>query len=293
MKTKPPIVATVSPRTDSGLTSRKFLPSWVHLPLIIGAVLMVVPLLWMITTSLKAPNEVFAVPTTLMPKSPELQSYMNAFSELGMGRALINSIIVTVPVAVGAVITSSMAGFAFARLQFSGKTVLFFAILGTMMIPIQVRIIPQYIGFAEIGLLNTFWPLILPGVFNSAFGVFLMRQYFTTFPRELDEAAELDGANPWKFFWFILLPQCKAPMGALALFTFLGTWNDFFSPLIFLTDSRLFTVPVAIASAVGLYGTDWPLLMAGSCVAIVPTIAVFVILRRYIVAGVTFGGAIK
>ena len=254
---------------------------------------MVIPLLWMISTSLKNETDVFSVPTTILPRHAQFSSYVGAFSELGMGRALINSVIVTVPVTVFAVLTSAMAGFAFARLEFFGKKTMFFAILATIMIPIQVRIIPEYIGFAQVGLLNTFWPLILPGALNSAFGVFLMRQYFSTFPRELDEAAELDGASPWHLFWYVLLPQTKAALGALALFVFLATWNDFFAPLVFLTDQKLYTVPVAIAQAVGLHGTEWSLLLAGACIAILPTLIAFLLLRRYIIAGVSFAGVGK
>lgn len=267
--------------------------SLAHVPLIIGGAIMVLPLIYMISVSLTPANHVFDVDAGLIPKNPTLTSYIDAFVRLDLGRGFVNSLTIAVPVTVGAVITSAMAGFAFARLEFFGRSFWFIAILVTIMVPVQVRLIAEYIGFSQVGLLDTFWPLILPGALNSAFGVFLMRQYFLSLTKELDEAAELDGANPWQFFWQIVLPQAKAPMGALALFTFLASWNDFFAPLIFLTSDSLFTLPLRMASTVGLYGTEWALLMAGACVAILPSLIAFILLRKYIVAGFSFAGSGK
>ena len=282
--------------TDSSPTAtQRRLPriSRAHIPLIVGAIIMVLPLIYMISVSLTPPNHVFDADAGLLPKDPTIASYLDAFARLDLGRGFVNSLVIAVPVTVGAVITSSMAGFAFARLEFVGRTLWFLAILMTIMVPVQVRLIAEYIGFSYVGLLDTYWPLILPAALNSAFGVFLMRQYFLSLPREMDEAAELDGANPWQFFWQIVLPQAKAPMGALALFTFLASWNDFFAPLIFLTSDSLFTLPLRMASTAGLYGTEWALLMAAACVAILPSLIAFILLRKYIVAGVSFTGAGK
>lgn len=266
-------------------------PALAHVPLAIGAVIMVAPFIYMFAKSITPLEDVFAPGQPLFPNNPTFEPYVNAFSaQIGLGRALLNSVVVTVPVTIGTVLSCSMAGFAFARLEFRGSAIWFGAIIATLMIPVQVKLISLYVGFAYIGLLDTYWPLILPGVLNNAFGVFLMKQYFMTIPRSLDEAAEIDGANPWQVFWRIAAPQARPAMAALGLFTFLGTWNDFFGPLIFLSSPELFTAPVAVARAVGLYGTDWSLLMAASTIAIVPSVITFFILRRRIVDGVSFTG---
>jgi len=191
----------------------------------------------------------------------------------------------------GVVITASMAGYAFSRLQWRGKRVLFYALLSTMMIPGFVTLIPTFLIWMQLGAHNSFVPLIMPSwMGGSAFSIFLSRQFFLTIPMDLDEAALIDGANQWKIFWAILMPLLKPVLAVLAIFTFMGTWNDLLNPLIYLRDRRLFTLSLALASFRGPYAGRWDFLMAASAVVTMPMVVVFFAFQRYFIEGVTLTG---
>ena len=219
------------------------------------------------------------------------QNYQRAFSETGCARALLNSAVVTVLVTLGLIFTSSLAAYAFARLDFFGRDRIFLGYLATMMIPGAVTMIPAFVLLRELGWMNSYAALIVPPMF-SAYGVFLLRQFFITLPRELEEAATLDGCSCWGIYWRIVLPLSKPALTALAILSFMGSWRSFMWPLIVTHTSDMFTLPLALGQFQEMYGVQWTLLMAGSVVLILPILIVFIVGQRFFIEG-TYLGAIK
>jgi multiple sugar transport system permease protein len=258
--------------------------------LLAGAATMLVPLLWMVSTSLKTLAEANAFPPRWIPETARWSNYRELFSEVPFARFIFNSFKVSVLAVIGQVLTTSMAGFAFARLQFRGRDVLFFLLLATLMIPPQVTLIPQYLIFRELGWVNTHKALILPFWFGGAFGTFLMRQFFLTIPQDLVDAARIDGCTPFRMYWQIFLPLATPALATLAVLTFLERWNDLLGPLIYLNDTDLMTVTIGISYFLGQYYADTPLLMAASCISILPTVLVFIVAQRYFIRGVVLSG---
>ncbi|MEK5645622.1 MULTISPECIES: carbohydrate ABC transporter permease [Paenibacillus] len=261
-----------------------------YLVLIFGAVLMVTPFVWMVSTSLKGEGAVFEYPPKVIPNPLHYDNYKQAWTTLPIGIAYLNSLKIAVIVTAGSLLTCSMAGYAFAKMQFVGQKFLFMLMLATMMIPGQVTLIPMFMWFSKINWVNTHWPLIIPPVLSNAFGVFLLRQYMSSIPKELEDAGRVDGLNPWQIYWKIVLPNCKPALAALGIFTFMGNWNNFLTPLIYLDDQKKFTLPLIIASFQGLYSTDWPLLMAASCISLIPVLIVYIFAQRYFIEGITLSG---
>lgn len=251
---------------------------------------MIVPFLWMISTSLKTDGNVFVYPPQLFPNPIRWQNYKEAWEALPLGRGYWNSIKITCVVVLGTLLTSAMAAFGFARIKFAGRELLFMLLLSTMMIPFQVTLIPMFLVFNRIGWIDTHWPLIVPPLLTNAFGVFLLRQFMLTFPGELEDAGKLDGLNPWGIFVRIVIPNCVPSLIALGIFTFMGNWNSFLGPLIFLNDKDKFTLPLMIASFQGLYATDWPLLMAAASSSLVVILVLFLFAQRYFIEGITLSG---
>jgi len=209
---------------------------------------------------------------------------------LPMGQAYINSLKISLIVTAASLFTSTLAGYTFAKLKFPGRNVLFVLLLATMMIPGQVTLVPTYILYAYIGWIDTHLPLIVPPALGGAFGVFLMRQYYMTIPADLEDAARIDGCNPWQTYLRIMLPLSGPPASALAIFTFMGSWNDFLGPLVFLNSQVRFTVPLMIASFQGLYSTNWSLLMAAASIALIPVLIIYISAQRYFIQGITLTG---
>jgi len=261
-----------------------------HLILIIGAIIMVVPFVWMVLTSLMTTAQAFAVPPSFIPNPFMWSNYPQSFNALPFNLAYMNSAIVAVTVTAFQLLTCSMAAYAFARIQFPGRDILFFGFLATMMIPFQLTIIPIFLTMKQIGLLDTLLSLILPPALFSAFGVFLLRQFILGLPIELEEAAIVDGANRWTIFWKVILPLLRAPLAALGIFTFIGLWNDFFRPLIMLNTPTNFTVPLMLNQFRGQYATEWTLVMAGSVIAVLPLLFVYILLQRHIIKGIAMTG---
>jgi len=261
-----------------------------HLLLILGAIIMVVPFLWMVITSLETTAQAFAIPPSFIPNPFQWNNYPQSFNALPFNLAYMNSAIVAVTVTICQLITCSMAGYAFARIQFPGRDIIFFAFLATMMIPFQLTIIPIFLTMKQLGLLDTLLSLILPPALFSAFGVFLMRQFVMGLPLELEEAAIVDGANRWTIFWKVVMPLLRAPLAALGIFTFIGQWNDFFRPLIMLNTPTNFTVPLMLSQFRGQYATEWTLVMAGSVIAILPLLVVYILAQRHIIRGIAMTG---
>lgn len=260
-----------------------------HAALIAGSVVMLLPFAWMISTSLKRPAEIFAYPLIWIPRQPAWQNYAEALAAMPFGRFYLNSLIVTASVTAIQLITSSLAAFAFARLRFPGRDALFLLYLATLMIPFQVTMIPNFIMVRLLGWYDTYPALILPPAF-SAFSTFLLRQYFLGIPRDLDEAARIDGASSFRIWWQVTLPLSGPVLAAMAIFVSLNTWNDFLWPLIVTNSTEMRTLPVGLSTFQGQYRVEWHLLMAGSVIAMLPMLAVYMLGQRWFIKGVTVTG---
>ncbi|MEO3927768.1 carbohydrate ABC transporter permease [Micromonosporaceae bacterium B7E4] len=264
-----------------------------HLGLILLALVMLYPVLWMVVSSLRPNNEIFRSPGLVLD-SLQTQNYSQGWDALAspFGHYLFNSAIVVLGCIIGNLVSCSMAAYAFARLDFTGKRLWFAIMLGTIMLPIHVIIVPQYILFSQLNWVNTFLPLIVPKLLaTDAFFVFLMVQFIRGLPRELDEAARIDGCGHGRIFWQVILPLMKPALATTVIFTFIWTWNDFFSQLIYLTDPEMYTVPVALRSFVdSTVNTSWGAMFAMSVVSLVPVFLAFLLGQRYLVKGIATTG---
>jgi len=270
--------------------ARYTLTNWLlALFLVPTALLMLLPFVWMLSTSLKLAGAVFEYPPTWIPRPLVWQNYPQVLEILPFARFFLNSLFVALSVTVLQLLTCSLAAYAFARLRFPGRDVLFLGYLGTLMIPGQVVIIPNFILLRTLGWIDTYQALILPAAF-SAFGTFLLRQYFLTIPRELEDAAVVDGASYWQIYSRVILPLSGPALSALAIFTFLGQWNSFLYPLVVTSSTEMSTLTVGLRTLQGQYNTAWTLLMAGSVIALVPVLAVFIFAQRYFIRGIAMTG---
>jgi multiple sugar transport system permease protein len=260
-----------------------------HALLIAGSVVMLLPFAWMLSTSLKLPPDIFTYPPVWIPSPIAWQNYAKTVTVMPFGRFYLNSLIVTTGVTVLQLLTSSLAAFAFARMRFPGRNALFLLYLATLMIPFQVTMIPNFIVVRALGWYDTYQALILPPAF-SAFSTFLLRQYFMGIPRDLDEAARLDGATSLRIWWQVIMPLAGPAIAALATFVSLNSWNDFLWPLIITNSPAMRTLPVGLSTFQGQYKTDWNLLMAGSVIAMVPVLLVYIIGQRWFIRGITLSG---
>jgi len=258
-----------------------------------GAAAMVAPFLWMVTTSLKEPGSIFSYQRPWwedwIPIQFYWKNYVLAWKAVPFARFYINSIFVSICVTLGQVVTSAMAAYAFARLNFPGRDKLFFAYLATMMVPGAVTMIPVFILLRMLGWIDTYKAVIFPGIF-TAYGTFLLRQFFLTLPKELEDAAKIDGCSYFGIFWKIILPLSKPALATLTTFTFMGSWLNFMWPLIVLNTHNKFTLPVGLAYFQSLHFTDWTQLMAGSLMMILPILIVFIFTQRYFVEGIKLTG---
>ena len=260
-----------------------------HLLLSLGAVIMVGPFAWEILTSFKTFAESIHVPPVVIPATIEWHNYREVFDSLPFSALFMNTVLMTIARTAGQVFLCSLAGYAFARLHFRGRTFFFGLFLSVMMVPPQMFLIPQYQIMQHLGLLNTIAALALPGMF-SAFGTFLMRQFFMQLPLELEEAARLDGANPWQIYWRIMLPLSAPGMLALGLLVAIWSWNDLLWPLVVNTDPEKMPLSAGLASLQGEHLTNYPVLMAGALMASLPLIIAFIIFQRRLIEGIAFTG---
>ena len=256
--------------------------------LIGGAVLAMLPMLWMISASLMPTGEATTYPPKLFPRTVTFEHYRTLFTRLSLGRYLINSTIIAVTVTAISLIINSMAGYAFAKLRFRSRERVFRLLSAGLVVPVQVSMLPLFLLMRELGLINTYWGVIIPSM-ASIFGIFLVRQYALSLPDDLLDAARVDGASELRIYRSIVLPVITPILATLAIWTFLSTWNDFMWPLIVLSDERRFTLPVALASLVGEHVQDTELMMAGSVLTVMPVLVVFLFLQRYYMAGLMVG----
>ncbi len=260
-----------------------------YLLVVLAAATMVVPFLWMVSTSLKAPGSVLTIPPQIVPESPTLDSYRRVAESIPIVRMVANSLFVTVATVLLQLATCAMAAYAFARMRWRGRDVLFLIYLATLMVPGQVTITPLFILVKELGWTNSYQALILPAA-TSAFGTFLLRQAMISIPREYEEAAFLDGASHWTIFRTIIVPMSRASLATLAVFSAMGAWNDFLWPLIVLNDPDRMTLPVGLSLLQGRYTNDWNMIMAGAVISVVPIVAAFFVAQRAFVNGMVSSG---
>ena len=260
-----------------------------HAVLSLGALTMLFPFLWQVLTAFKTMPESVRVPPTLLPERWRLDAFSEVFSALPFGQMLTNSLLNTAGRTLGQLVFCSLAAYAFARMQFRGRNVLFALFLSVLMVPAQLLILPQHEIITRLGLLNSVPALFLPGMF-SAFGTFLLRQFFLSLPRELEEAARIDGAGSFRIFWSIMLPLVRPALAALAVITAMWSWNDLLWPLVVNTDPEAMPISAGLTSLEGQYMTNYPVLMAGSVVASLPMLVLYLLLQRHFVQGIALSG---
>ncbi|HEY5584573.1 MAG TPA: carbohydrate ABC transporter permease [Ruminiclostridium sp.] len=259
----------------------------------IFALIFSMPLIWLFLTAFKTPQQTVAFPPEWIPNPWTFRSFVEGFADGSFGKQICNSIIVTLLCLIGTLVSSSLVGFGFSRLQARFKNFLFIVLLGTMMIPSTVTLIPTYVLYSKLGLINTYVPLVIPSFLGvGAFSIFLAKQFFDTLPKELDEASMIDGCSWFKTFALIYIPNSKPLLIVISIFSFVGTWNDFFSPMIFLLDPDKYTLAVGLAMFRNQYGgaSDIGPLMAMSLVSILPVFILFFIAQKYFVQGIATTG---
>jgi len=261
-----------------------------HLLLLSGMIVVVMPFLWMLSTSFKAPGKTFVYPPQWIPDPFVWQNYPNMWSALPFNAFFINSIKISTLNTVGQLITCSMGAFVFSVLRFKGRDVLFLMLIATLMVPYQVTLIPTFILFSKLGWVGTHLPLWVPAFWGGAFGTFLLRQFYLTIPIDLAESARIDGANIFQIFRYIYVPLSKPAMAALGIFTFMWSWNDLLNPLIYVTKLDQLTLTVGLSFFQNQYGGKWTLMMAGAVVSILPIVIVFFFAQKYFIQGIALSG---
>lgn len=262
----------------------------VNIALSLGALVFLIPFFWMISTSLKGPGAVFSFPPEWIPSEFVWENFSHAWTVVPFSLFLRNTAFITIVTIIGAVFSSSLIAFGFARMQFRGRSLLFGILLASMMIPWEVTIIPLFVQFNFYGWIDTFYPLIVPSFFGSAFFVFLLRQYFLTIPLDLDEAATIDGCSPFKIYWKILLPIVKPALVTVAVFQMMGSWNDFMGPLIFLNSQHNFTLTLGLNLFRNSFHTEWHNMMAISSVITIVPLIVFFAAQKHLIGGIALSG---
>ena len=274
-------------KLSSNRKNRKSIFTFLLLSII--AVLFIIPFIWVIATSLKPEAEVFSL--TWFPGDPQWSNYSKVFEKLPFLAYLKNSVFITVVNIIGILLSSSVVAYSFSCLQWPGRDKTFIFVLATMMLPLQVIMIPIFIIFKELGWLNTFLPLTVPAFFGGgAFNIFLLRQFFLTIPNSLLDAARIDGCSEFRIFWSIVLPLAKPALATVAILTFMFAWNDFLGPLIYLSDKLKGTLALGLAQFAGQQEPEWALLMASSVLMMLPIILLFFFFQKYFIQGFTMSG---
>jgi putative chitobiose transport system permease protein len=262
------------------------------LVLIVLALLVLVPLLWLVSTSLKGPAEdIFTSPPALLPSQPSLDAYGRLFRDNPLGRYLFNSTVVSLVAVVANLLFCSLAAYPLARMRFAGRGLVLALVVATILIPFQVVMIPLYLLMVQLGLRNTLMALVIPQA-ATAFGLYLLRQSFLGVPVELEEAARMDGCSKLGEWWNVMIPAARADLITLAMFVFIGTWSDFLWPLVILDDPQLFTLPLGLQQLASSFSLDWRIVAAGSVVSILPVLLLFILLQRFILPSAS-GDAVK
>ena len=264
---------------------------WLRLALLFGAsIIILAPVVWTLSTSLRTPAESFSVPPQWIPLRPDFTNYFDVFVRVPFATYVVNSFIVTGAIVLGQLVTASLAGYAFARLNFPFRDALFWLVMATVMVPLQATIIPVFVLISSLGLADTLASLILPAL-PTAFGTFLLRQYFMAMPNDYEEAALIDGANQWQVFYRVYLPMATPGLAILTVLAFNTHWNEFFRPLIFLSTNENFTLPLGVVTLFGYLGTgSVSVVLAGVVLSLLPVLVVYTIGQRYLIEGIAMGG---
>jgi multiple sugar transport system permease protein len=268
---------------------RTVLTFMLMVPVVLLGIATLAPLLWMAAASFMPSGQANTFPPALIPRSPTLEQYATLFTRLNLGRYLFNSALIATIVTLVSTVVNSMAGYAFAKYRFRGRDGIFRSLIVSMVIPGQVTMLPLFLMLNRMGLVNTYLGVIIPGI-ASIFGIFLIRQFAMSIPDSLIEAARMDGANEFRIYASVIMPLCRPVLITLAIFTFMGTWNDFLWPLIVLTNNSMYTLPVALAGLSGEHVQDTELMMAGSVLTVLPVLVLFAALQKYYIEGIMAGG---
>ncbi len=277
-------------KTKSMKTRRLIGKILIYIIILLLSFIFIMPLVWILSTSVKPDDQIFKMPPVLIPQPLTFDHYVRAFTEQPFFRYLLNTLIVVVFFTTGVVISSSLIAFSIARLRWPDRQLIFFIVLGTIMIPPQITLIPLFILFRQLGWIDTLLPLIVPGFFGGAFFIFLLRQFFKTLPGELIESARIDGASNFRIYWQIFMPLSKPAILTVILFASMWSWNDFMAPLIYLSSEEMKTLALGLASLQSQYGTEWGMLMAAASVMTVPIIILFFFAQRYFIEGIALTG---
>lgn len=259
--------------------------------LVFIGVVMILPLLYMLSTALKSNTEIYVFPATMIPRNIKWNNFIHVFSEITLLSFLKNSLTVSLFTTIGTTLSSSLVAYGFARYKARFKNVLFVIIISTLLLPLPALIIPQFLIFRLFGWVDTFLPLIVPAFFGSAYNIFLLRQFFSSLPNDLFEAARVDGSSEIRTWWKIGLPLCKSALATVAVFQFIWSWNDLFSPAIFLNSPEKFTMPIGMASLFSpMSKVPWNTIMVGNFYAILPLVVLFIYAQKYFVEGIAISG---
>jgi len=281
------------------MTNRPSLWHWCsngvfYLAMIMLSLVFMTPVLWLLSSSLQSLSGVFSVPYQWIPQPLHWENYRSVLTGLPFVRYFGNTLLITGLVLFGTWLSSSMVAYGFSRLKFRGRQTMFSLCIATMLLPGQVTMIPLYILFARLGWVDTLLPLIVPAFFGSPFYIFLLRQFFLTIPFDYDEAARLDGAGPWRIYWHIILPQAKPALATVTVFSFIGVWNDFFNPLIYINSFEKATLTLGLnflkTQIIGSGVTQWPVLMAAAVLVLIPNVLIFFLAQRHFIKGINVGG---
>lgn len=262
----------------------------IYFALIVGAVVVLIPFIWMLVSSIKPPADILVYPPEWIPRTVRLENYTELFEVAPFGRYILNTAVITGLSIVGQVVSSALVGYGFARMRFPGRDILFTVMIGTIIIPFEVTVIPNFILFTKLGWRNTILPLVVPTFFGAPFFIFLFRQFFKAIPGEFADAARIDGAGELAIFWRIWMPLSRPAIATCTIFTFVGTWNDYLRPLIFLTDQKNQTISIGLAAFQGYYVSEWHYIMAGSVLAMLPVLIVFFFAQRLFIEGAVISG---
>lgn len=283
--------ALKSPNSLIGLKqTRRFNTATGYMVLSAVALLFMIPLYWMFSTALKSPEQTFALPPEWIPNPAKWENFNAVFEEVPFARFYVNTIFLVAMNIAGQLFAVTLVAYGFARLRFPGRGFLFLLMLSTLMIPYQVTLVPRFIMFSKLGMVNTYYPLILPAFTGSPFLIFLVRQYMMSIPYDLDEAAYIDGASRFQVFWHIIIPLARPALMLVIVFTFIDVWNDFLQPLIYLNDPNMFTVSLGLSFFQGARETNWNLLMAGSVIAMLPPMGLFFFAQKQLIGGISVEG---
>lgn len=270
--------------------SQRVLRYVTYAALILGALFTMAPFIWLLRSSLMTIQEIFSMPPQWFPAAPQWHNYLAVFTTLPFGVFFLNTTVIVVLNVIGALLSNTIMAYAFARINFRGRTIMYSLCLATLMLPTTVTMIPLFVEWKYLGGLNTFAPLTIPAFFGNAFYIFMLHQFFKTIPIEFDEAAFVDGASYPQIIAKIIVPIAKPALAVVAIFTFLASWNDFMGPLLYLNDQNKFTLSLGLKMFLSMFRAEWNTLMAASTLAVLPLIILFFMAQRYFIEGLTMGG---